>query len=39
MFAADGDLEDKDHLKYLILKIKIRSPKQRDLEDEIRSRF
>ena len=34
MFTADGDLEDQDHLKYVILKIKIRSPKQRDLEDQ-----
>ena len=34
MFATDGDLEDQDHLKYVILKIKIRSPNQRDLEDQ-----
>ena len=35
MFTTDGDLdlEDQDHLKYVILKIKIRSPNQRDLED------
>ena len=35
MFTADGDLdlEDQNLLKYVILKIKIRSPKQRDLED------
>ena len=36
MFTTDGDLdlEDQDHLKYVILKIKIRSPNQRDLEDQ-----
>ena len=36
MFTADGDLdlENQDHLKYVILKITIRSPKQRDLEDQ-----
>ena len=34
MFTADGNLEDQNHLKYVILKIKIRSPKQRDLEDQ-----
>ena len=34
MFTANGDLEDQDHLKHVILKIKIRSPKQRDLEDQ-----
>ena len=36
MFTADGDLdlEDQDHLKYVILQIKIRSPKQRDLKDQ-----
>ena len=34
IFTADGDLEDQDHLKYVILKIKIRSPKQRPLEDQ-----
>ena len=33
MFTKDGDL-DQDHLKYVILKIKIRSPNQRDLEDQ-----
>ena len=25
MFTTNGDLEDQDHLKYVILKIKIRS--------------
>ena len=46
MFTANGDLEHQDHLKYVILKIKIRSPKQGDLEDQdqitiliLRSRF
>ena len=36
MFTADGDLdlEDQDYLKNLILKIKIRSPKQCDFEDQ-----
>ena len=36
MFTTDGDLdlEDQDHLKYVILKIKIRSPYQRDLKDQ-----
>ena len=36
MFTVDGDfdLEDQDHLKYVILKTKIKSPKQRDLEDQ-----
>ena len=36
MFTADGDLdlEDQDHLKYVVLKIKIRPPKQRDFEDQ-----
>ena len=36
MFTADGDLdlEDQDHLKYVILIFKIRSPKQRDLKDQ-----
>ena len=34
IFTADGDLEDQDHLKYVILKIKIRSPKQRPLQDQ-----
>ena len=36
MCTADGDLdlEDRNHLKYVILKIKIRSPKQHDLEDQ-----
>ena len=39
MFTADGDLdlEDQDHLKCVILKIKIKSPKQRDLEDQDRA--
>ena len=39
MFTADGDLdlEDQDHLKCVILKIKIISPKQRDLEDQDRA--
>ena len=35
MFTADGDLEDQDHLKCVILKFKIRSSNQRDLEDQI----
>ena len=36
MFRADGDLdfENQDYLKYVILKIKIRSTKRRDLEDQ-----
>ena len=36
MFAANGDLDlqDQDHLKYVILKIMIRSPKHRDFEDQ-----
>ena len=36
IFATGGDLdlEDQDHLKYVILKIKIRSSNQRDLEDQ-----
>ena len=35
-FTANGDLdlENRDHLKCVILKIKIRSPKQRDLDDQ-----
>ena len=35
-FAADADLnlENQDHLKYVSLKIKIRSLMQRDLEDQ-----
>ena len=39
MFTADGnlDLEDQDHLKCVILKIKIKLPKQRDLEDQDRA--
>ena len=36
MFTADGDLdlEDQDHMKYVMLKITIRSPKHRNLKDQ-----